>query len=57
MAIKLEEGMNVPGYQVPLSEIHIASHTPRVSVLVRFPRRELQPPQDLMRKAELFLAM
>lgn len=56
MAIKLEQGMNAPGYQVPLSEIHIASQTPRISVLVRFPRRELQPRQDLLRKAELFLA-
>jgi hypothetical protein len=56
LGIKLKPGAADSGYEVPLSEISIASHRPRVSVLARFPRAELLPRKDFLVQANLFLA-
>jgi hypothetical protein len=56
-AVKLETGSTEPGYELELSEIHIASHQPRIGALVRFPRGELLPQPDLLKQADLFLAI
>jgi hypothetical protein len=53
----LDQGVADSGNQVPLFEIRVASHTPRVGALVRFPRAELLPRQDFVRGADLFLAL
>jgi hypothetical protein len=56
-ALKLESGSTMPGYDLELTEIHIASHHPRIGALVRFPRDELLPPPDMLKQADLFLAI
>ena len=57
MAIKLEKGSEEPGYELTLPEIRIASHAPRISTLVHFPREELLPKQDFLREADIFLSL
>jgi hypothetical protein len=57
LGIKLEGDPSEVGYEIPLSEIRIASQPPRVGALVRFPRQELLPQQDLLARADLFLAL
>jgi len=57
LGIKLEEDAEELGYTVPLSEIRVACHQPRIATLVRFPREELLPQQDYLKKADLFLAV
>jgi vacuolar-type H+-ATPase subunit E/Vma4 len=57
LGIKLEDGAEDAGYTVPLSEIRVACHQPRIATLVRFPREELLPRQDYLKKADLFLAV
>lgn len=57
LGVKLEEGSADSGYTVPLYEIHVADHKPRIAALVRFPRAELLPRQDYLQKADLFLAV
>lgn len=57
MGVKLERDSPDDGYEVPLSEVRIASQKPRVGALVRFPRSELLPQQDFLTKADLFLAL
>jgi len=56
MAVKLGNGSDESGYELTLPEIHIASHAPRISTLVRFPREELLPEKDFLKEAELFLS-
>jgi hypothetical protein len=56
MAVKLDLGSDESGYELTLPEIHIASHVPRISTLVRFPREELLPEKDFLKEAELFLS-
>jgi hypothetical protein len=55
--IKIEEGSDEPGYSLDLSEIRVASREPRIGALVRFPRAELLPRGNFLRKADLFLSM
>ena len=55
-SVKLEHGVG-PGFELELSEISIASHAPRIGALVRFPRDELLPQRDLLKQADLFLAV
>jgi len=57
MGIKLDDDNTTPNCQVTLCEIRVACHEPRVATLVRFPREELLPHQDYLRKADLFLAV
>jgi hypothetical protein len=57
LGIKLEGASTEAGNEIELSEIHIASHGPRVGSLVRFPREELLPQPDFFRNADLFLAL
>ncbi len=57
LGVKLEDGSADTGYTVPLYEIHVADHDPRIAALVRFPRAELLPRQDYLQKADLFLAV
>jgi len=57
LGIKLEGDSVQAGNSLFLSEIHIADHGPRIAALVRFPRAELLPHQDYLRKADLFLAI
>lgn len=56
-SVKLEDGSAEPGYHLDLAEIRIASHQPRIGALVRFPRRDLLPRPDMLKQADLFLAI
>jgi len=42
--------------ELPLTEVHVAGHCPRIACLVSFPRAELLPKRDLVREASVFLA-
>ncbi len=44
-------------HAVTLSEIHVAGHRPRISVLAAFPRDQLLPETDYLERASLFLAV
>jgi hypothetical protein len=57
MGVKLTDGSSESGYMVPVVEIHVACHEPRVATLVRFPRAELLPRPDYLAQADLFLAV
>jgi len=57
MGIKLDGDRADAGNAVPLFEIRIAGQGTRIGALVRFPRAELLPLQDLVRKADLFLTL
>lgn len=57
LGIKLEGELASAGNEIPLYMIQVASHGPRVGALVRFPRTELLPPQDFVRRADLFLTL
>ena len=56
-AIKLDAASKDEGHEIELAEIHIASHVPRVGALVRFPKDELPPKPDLLKRADLFLVV
>ena len=57
LAIRLDESSEEPGVALDLTEISIASHHPRVSTLVRFPRDALLPEPDIVKQADMFLAV
>lgn len=57
LGVKLDAGAEEEGYQVALQEIRVSCHRPRIAALVRFPRAELLPQEDFLRKADLFLAV
>ncbi len=57
LGIKHEGGGDSLGNEVPLYQIRVASHSPRIGALVRFPRTELLPRQDFVQNADLFLAL
>jgi len=57
LGIKLEGEPADSGNEIPLYVIQVASHGPRVGALVRFPRTDLLPPQDFVRRADLFLTL
>jgi len=57
MGIKLDSDRADTGDAVPLFEIQVAGQGTRIGTLVRFPRAELLPRQDLVRKADLFLTL
>lgn len=57
LGIKLEGEPVGNGDEIPFYLIQVASHTPRVGALVRFPRADLLPPQDFVRRADLFLTL
>jgi len=57
MGIKLDDDRTDTGNAVSLFEIRVAGQGTRIGTLVRFPRAELLPRQDLVRKADLFLAL
>lgn len=52
MGIKQESGAGFP-----VAEIRVSCHEPRVAVLASFPRKDLRPQQDYLKKADLFLAV
>jgi hypothetical protein len=56
-AAKLEPGTEENDTDLRLSKIHIASHQARVGALVCFPRGDLLPKPDMLKQAELFLAV
>ena len=56
-AVKLEPAAPGKAADLRLSRIRIASHGPRVAALVRFPRSELLPRPDMLKQADLFLAV
>ncbi|MGD1984169.1 MAG: hypothetical protein PVF93_09725 [Chromatiaceae bacterium] len=56
-AAKLEPGSEENDTDLKLSKIHIASHQTRVGALVQFPRAELLPKPDMLKQADLFLAV
>ena len=56
-AVKLEDDDETPAYELELSEFRIASQQPRIGAMVRFPRAELLPQPDLLKQADLFLAI
>jgi hypothetical protein len=57
LGIKLDGDGTDIGDEIPLFEVQVASHGTRVGTLVRFPRAELLPQQDFVRKTDLFLAL
>ncbi|MEA3411069.1 MAG: hypothetical protein U9R74_05960 [Pseudomonadota bacterium] len=57
MGTRIEGDSSEPGYDLDVSEISVASREPRVSAMVRFPRAELLPREDFLKKANLFLSM
>ena len=57
LGVKLDGNHARTGNEIPLYEIKVASHDPRVGALVHFPRAELLPQQDFIRTADLFLAL
>ncbi len=57
LGIKLDGNGTDTGNEVPLFEIRVAGQGVRIGALVRFPRAELLPQQDLARKADLFLTL
>lgn len=56
-AVRLEDDDEAPAYELELSEFRIASQQPRIGAMVRFPRAELLPQPDLLKQADLFLAI
>ncbi len=56
-AVKLENDDETPAYDLELSEFRIAWQPPRIGAMVRFPRAELLPQPDLLKQADLFLAI
>lgn len=54
--VKLDGDQADADNAIPLFEIRIASQGTRVAALVEFPRAELLPRQDFIRKADRFLA-
>lgn len=57
MGVKLDGKRADDDNEVPLFEIRVASQGTRIGTLVRFPRAELLPRRDLVREADLFLAV
>lgn len=57
MGVKISEGSTRGGLLLPVTEIEVASHIPRIAALAGFPREELLPEVDFAREANLFLAM
>ncbi|MCG6859824.1 MAG: hypothetical protein LJE70_00825 [Chromatiaceae bacterium] len=57
LGIKLEGGRSDSGDEIPLFEIQVASQGTRIGALVRFPRADLLPRQDFVRKADLFATL
>ncbi|MGB5774815.1 MAG: hypothetical protein WBP89_09130, partial [Sedimenticolaceae bacterium] len=56
-AVKLADDDETPAYELELAEFRIASQQPRIGAMVRFPRVELLPQPDLLKQADLFLAI
>jgi hypothetical protein len=56
-AVKLEPAASDAAADLRLSKIRIAAQGPRVGALVRFPRSELLPRPDMLKQADLFLAV
>lgn len=56
LGIKVNDAQADQDHPLVLTEISVASHSPRIAALVRFPRTELLPEIDFMREASLFLA-
>lgn len=57
LGAKLDGDRPNAGNEIPLFEIQIASQGTRVGALVRFPRADLLPRQDFVRKADLFATL
>lgn len=56
MGVKVSDPQTSQILPLPLTEISVASHAPRIAALVRFPRAELLPEVDFTREADIFLA-
>lgn len=57
MGIKLDDKQTAGGNEIPLFKIRVAGQGTKIVVLVHFPRAELLPRQDFVRKADLFLTL
>jgi hypothetical protein len=57
MGVKLSNIASESGSLVPMTEIRVARHAPRIATLVRFPRAELLPTPDYLQQADRFLAV
>ncbi len=57
LGIKQDQGSIDAGNVITLAEIHVACHEPRIAALARFPRKELLPQHDYLKKADLFLTV
>lgn len=56
MGVQISEHQTEGRMQVPVTEITVTSHPPRIAALARFPREELLPTKDFVREADIFLA-
>lgn len=57
MGVQLDDASSEGGLLVPVTEILVTSHLPRIAALARFQRDELLPDRDFIREASLFLAL
>jgi hypothetical protein len=58
LGVKLEPQQgHSASHQLLLSEIQIGAKQPRIAALVRFPRHDLLPQQNFLKKADLFLSI
>jgi hypothetical protein len=57
MGIKVDQKSNEPAVEFDLTEIRIGTKEPRVAALVRFPRCELLPKTQFLRRADSLFAV
>ncbi len=57
LGIKQDQDRSDAGNVIPLAEIRVACHEPRIAALACFPRKELLPQHDYLKKADLFLTV
>ena len=57
MGIKVDQKSDEPAYDLDITEIRIGSKEPRVAALVRFPRCELLPNTEFLRRTDPLFAV
>ena len=57
MGVKVREGSKQSASRIDLAEVKIGDTTKRVVVLARFPRNEILPKEDFLKKADRYLSI